>query len=193
MNKRSADDSKKKILQAARTVFAEYGYVQTSMRTIALQAGISVGGLYLYFKNKEELYLTFMQEGMNDLNDRMRDALCTIEDPVEAIRAFIDISIDFAHTHKEMIILQGRELGFSFGGEFKREFSRERRKMIEKIIREGMARGVFRSCDATETSKVIFNMLRGFVVSMVIDEESLFTPEECARLVLHGLLRRNDG
>jgi AcrR family transcriptional regulator len=160
------------------------------MRAIAREAGISVGGLYLYFKNKEELYLTFMQEGMNDLNGRTRGALHMIEDPVEAIIAFITISIDFARTHKEMIILQGRELGFSFGSDFKRKFSRERRTMIEGIIRAGVKTGIFRESDADETAKVLFNMLRGYVVSMVIDEESLFTPAECANLVLNGLLRR---
>src|SRR6266567_1964545 len=190
MNKRSADETKKKILTAARTVFADYGYAQANMRTIAQEAGISVGGLYLYFKNKEELYLTFMQEGMNDLNGRTEDALHTIEDPVEAITAFITISIDFARTHKEMILLQGRELGFSFGGDFKMRFSGERRKMIEGIIRTGVKTGAFRECDADEAAKVLFNMLRGYVVSMVIDEESLFSPEGCANVVLNGLLRR---
>ena len=190
MNKRSADETKKKILTSARTVFADYGYAQANMRAIAREAGISVGGLYLYFKNKEELYLTFMQEGMNDLNGRTRDSLLTIEDPVEAIIAFITISIDFARTHKEMIILQGRELGFSFGSDFKRKFSGERRKMIEGIIRTGVKTGIFRECNAADIAKVLFNMLRGYVVSMVIDEESLFTPAECPNLVLNGLLRR---
>ncbi len=190
MNKRSADETKKKILTAARTVFADYGYAQANMRTIAREAGISVGGLYLYFKNKEELYLTFMREGMNDLNGQTRDALHKIEDPVEAIIAFITISIDFARSHKEMIILQGRELGFSFESDFKRKFSGERRRMIEGIIRIGVQTGIFRECDADETAKVLFNMLRGYVVSMVIDEESLFTPAECANVVLNGLLRR---
>ena len=192
MNKRSADESRKRILEAALTVFAEYGYARASMRTIARQAGTSVGGLYLYFKNKEELYLTFLQEGLNDLNGRTQDALRALDEPVGAINAFIAISIDFARTHKESIILQGRELGFTFGSEFKRRFSRERRMMIENIIKKGTASGVFRACDAAEAAKVIFTMLRGFVVSMATDEESLFTADECARLVLHGLLRRSD-
>src|ERR1700686_5401720 len=125
MNKRSAEDSKLQILAAARIVFAEYGYAQASMRAIARQAGISVGGLYLYFKNKEDLYLTFMQDWMDNLKDRTQDALLKLDNPVEAITAFIAIGIDFAKTHKEIISLQGRELGFSFGSDFTKTFSRE--------------------------------------------------------------------
>lgn len=192
MNKRSAEDSKLKILAAARSVFAEFGYAQASMRTIARQAGISVGGLYLYFKNKEELYLTFMQDWMDNLKDRTQDALLKLDDPVEAITAFITIGVDFAKTHKEIITLQGRELGFSFGSDFTKTFSRERRNRIAEIISKGIEKGVFLECNADDAAKVIFNILRGFVVSMVMDEESLFTSEECVNLVLHGLLRRNN-
>ena len=83
MNKRSAEESKIKILGAARSIFAEHGYAEASMRAIARQAGISVGGLYLYFRNKEELYLTFMQDWMKKLNDRTRDALIDLDNQVE--------------------------------------------------------------------------------------------------------------
>ena len=193
MNKRSAEESRRTILAAARTVFAEQGYAHANMRDIARVAGISVGGLYLYFKNKEDLYQTFMLDWMNNLNDRTHEALTRFSDPVVAISAFITISIDFARTHKEMIILQGREWGFSFGVEMKRDFFLERRKMIAEIVRNGMDRGLFRGDDADGIAKVIFNVLRGFAVSMVIDEDALFSAEDCVNLVLNGLLRRNDG
>jgi AcrR family transcriptional regulator len=187
MNKRSAEETKKNILEAARIVFAEHGYAQASMRIIARAAGISVGALYLYFTNKEELYLTFVQEWMKHLNDRTQEALLNIDDPTEAIKAFISIAIDFARKNREIIILQGRELGFLFGIDLKREFFRERRRLIAGIIRNGMKRGIFRECDADEVAKIIFNTLRGYGVSMVLDEESLFATEAYVNLVLNGL------
>lgn len=192
MNKRSAEDTRQKILEAARAVFAEAGYAQASMRLIAGAAGISVGGLYLHFRNKEDLYLTFMQDWMKKLNDRTGVALESIDDPIDAIREFITISIDFARWNREIIILQGRELGFTFGIDRKREFFRERRRLIADIVRKGIDKGVFSECDADDAAKVIFNMLRGFVVSMVVDEEALFSAEAYADLVLNGLRRRND-
>lgn len=193
MNKRSAEESKRVILAAARTVFAEQGYARANMRDIAQVAGISVGGLYLYFKNKEDLFQTFMLDWTNNLNDRTHEALVQLADPVAAIRAFITISIDFARTHKEMIILQGREWGFTFGVEQRQDFFAERRRIIANIVRKGMETGLFRPCDADATARVIFNILRGFAVSLVIDEDALFPAEECVDLVVHGLLRRNDG
>jgi AcrR family transcriptional regulator len=192
MNKRSAGETKNNILEAARAVFAEQGYAQASMRHIARASGISVGGLYLHFRNKEDLYLTFMQDWMKRLNERTREALERIDDPIDAIRTFIAISIDFARTNREIIILQGREMGFTFGIDSKREFFRSRRRLIAEIIGKGIEKGAFRDCDADEAAKVIFNMLRGFIVSMVVDEEALFSAEAYAELVLNGLRRRNN-
>lgn len=192
MNKCSVEETKKKILEAARSVFVEQGYAQASMRLIARAAGISVGGLYLYFRNKEDLYLTFMQDWMQKLNDTTQEALEKIDDPIDAIRAFIMISIDFARWNREIIILQGRELGFTFGVDRKREFFRERRRLIADIIRRGIEKGDFHKCDADDAAKVIFNMLRGFIVSMVMDEEALFSADAYTDLVLNGLRRRNN-
>ena len=191
MNKRSAEETKKRILASARTVFVEEGYAQASMRQIARTSGISVGALYLHFRNKEKLYLTFVQEWMEQLNEETREALLDIDDPMEAMRAFIIITIEFVRRNREIIILQGRELGFHFGIELKREFFRERRGVIADIVRRGLAKGVFRECDADEAAKVIFNTLRGFGVSMVLDEDAMFASEACVDMVLHGLLRRN--
>ena len=50
------------ILRAAETLFADKGYHQTSMEQIADLAEVSVGTVYFYFKNKEDLLLKLMEE-----------------------------------------------------------------------------------------------------------------------------------
>jgi len=49
------DDQRTKIHQAAIDAFIRDGYQKASMRGIAESAGMSVGNLYRYFKNKEDL------------------------------------------------------------------------------------------------------------------------------------------
>jgi AcrR family transcriptional regulator len=163
------------------------------MRLIARNAGISVGCLYLYFENKDDLYLTLMQQWITKLDGETREVLAGITDPTEAVRAFITTTIRFTTEHKELIFLQGREFCFSFGLEMKQRFFRERRLLLKSLIEDGIDRKVFGECDPEEAAKVIFNTLRGYIVSMVIDEEALFSVEECCGLILNGLLRRNNG
>ena len=189
MNNRSGHETKKKIIHVAAKVFAEHGYAQANMRLISRSAGISVGGLYLYFKDKEELYLTLMNESLDYINRKTRETLKDIQDPKEAITNLIVLNINYAKSNSERILLQGRELGLSFGLEVKKKFFRERRRLIEEIIRDGVEKGVFRNCDPAEKAKIIFSLLRGFVVSIIIDDEALFSAEECVDLVLNGLLK----
>jgi AcrR family transcriptional regulator len=191
MNKRSGEETKKKILEVAGKVFSEYGYSRTNMRLVAGSAGISVGCLYLYFKNKEDLCLTLMKESLDDFNRETREALCGIHDPREALTTFVTLTADRAIGCKELYLLHAREHGFSFGMELKKNFFRERRRLIEDIIRDGVEKKIFRECNVMQTANVIFNVLRGFVVSLMIDDDALFSVEECVNVILNGVLARN--
>jgi AcrR family transcriptional regulator len=51
-------DTAKGILQAAHHLFIEHGYHGTSMRQIAQEAGIALGGIYNHFPSKEQLFET---------------------------------------------------------------------------------------------------------------------------------------
>ena len=53
---REKERRKQQILVAAKRVFSEKGFNKATMEDIAQEAELSPGTLYLYFKNKEELY-----------------------------------------------------------------------------------------------------------------------------------------
>lgn len=55
------DEVRKSIEDAAIKTFKEHGYVKASMRSIADEAGMSVGNLYRYYKNKETLFGMLVQ------------------------------------------------------------------------------------------------------------------------------------
>lgn len=50
------------ILQAAEILFAKEGYHQASIERIADQAEVSVGTVYFYFKNKEDILIQLLDE-----------------------------------------------------------------------------------------------------------------------------------
>ena len=50
------------ILKAAETLFANEGYNMASMEQIADAAEVSVGAVYFYFKNKEDLLIQLLEE-----------------------------------------------------------------------------------------------------------------------------------
>lgn len=52
---KKAERTRRHILETALRLFRERGYVGTTMRAIASEAGVSVGSAYYYFKSKEHL------------------------------------------------------------------------------------------------------------------------------------------
>jgi AcrR family transcriptional regulator len=190
VNKRSGIESKKRILTAAIKIFSEYGYKGTSMRMIARRADISVGGLYLYFKSKDDLYLSLMKTRLDDLMDKTREALEEVKDPAEALMTFIKLRLNYAREHRDLILALGRDPGFDFGIDVKRKFFRQQREVIEGIIKKGIASGRFRKFNTKEVAKVIFSLVRGFIASLVIEPDALFSTKECCDLILRGLLKK---
>ena len=53
---------RRRIQRAARSVFADKGYAKTSIEQIAREASLSVGAIYLYFRSKEDLYVSLLEE-----------------------------------------------------------------------------------------------------------------------------------
>jgi AcrR family transcriptional regulator len=59
---RKADETRRRILEAALAQFAERGFEETTMRQIAERAGVAAGATYYYFASKDELVLEFYRE-----------------------------------------------------------------------------------------------------------------------------------
>jgi AcrR family transcriptional regulator len=60
-------DRRRQILEASMICFAKRGFHQTSMHDISAEAGISVGLIYRYFKNKEEVIAALAAEHKKDI------------------------------------------------------------------------------------------------------------------------------
>jgi AcrR family transcriptional regulator len=73
MVQRPKTEIREAILRAAAAAFAQDGFEGASLGDIVERAGTSIGNLYKYFGNKEELFAKFMpQEFTADLTNRVR-------------------------------------------------------------------------------------------------------------------------
>ena len=60
--------TRKKLMQAARTLFAEQGYHATSIQAITSRAGTAAGAFYTYFRSKRQLLIVLMRELLERLH-----------------------------------------------------------------------------------------------------------------------------
>ena len=73
------------ILDAASKVFTRDGYVDARMSDVAAEAGLSLGGLYRYFENKEDLFASVIHDLHEELFRRSRSSTPIADDPETAL------------------------------------------------------------------------------------------------------------
>lgn len=67
------------VLGAAKALFLRNGYSRTSMEAVAKQCGVSKATLYGYFRGKEELFITVIEEHKNKLRTLVQDIIALNE------------------------------------------------------------------------------------------------------------------
>lgn len=97
---RQKEELKGKILEAARTLFIERGFEETSIRNIAERIEYSPTTIYLYFKDKDDIFYALHREGFVLLNQYFR-SLQEVEDPFERLKAIQKAYIRFALENRE--------------------------------------------------------------------------------------------
>lgn len=66
---RSKLDKRRRIGEAARAVFTEFGYERANMREIAKRAGVATGTLFLYAPDKRNLLLWILNADLDDVTE----------------------------------------------------------------------------------------------------------------------------
>jgi len=67
------EEVRNNILKAAICEFRENGFKNSSMRNIAKRSGMTVGNLYRYFDNKEDLFYTIVNPTFNRMKEAIND------------------------------------------------------------------------------------------------------------------------
>ena len=69
---RDKTQSHKRIIEAAKKEFMDHGFTDASLRRIAAEAGIQVGGLYKHFGSKEEMFASLVEPAIEGLMQLFR-------------------------------------------------------------------------------------------------------------------------
>ncbi len=89
-------ESRRRLMAAARRLFAERGYHATRPQDIARAAGLGHGTFYLYFEDKRDCFLAFVEEARQELAAATEARLAGLAGLEERIRATLETSWDYA-------------------------------------------------------------------------------------------------
>ena len=98
---REKEQRRNDIIDAAEKVFFARGWQTATMDDVAGAAELSKATLYLYFKNKEELYAAILSRGSDILHELFREAVETNESGIEQTAAIGRAYMRFHEEHRD--------------------------------------------------------------------------------------------
>jgi AcrR family transcriptional regulator len=189
------------LLEAARDLFFDKGYQDTTIEMITERAGVSTGTFYIYFKNKREIYMRLYADGIDIFHGMAKEAISwpgmSALARLSAIAhayyrfykeytAYFDI-LAFIHMHHAEL-KERSEMALMLD-----EKAIELLKMIEDVIKEGIETGEITPRDSWNATNALWGMMDGIVMLaerknvlvMGVDLDELF--KETIRIIFYGM------
>lgn len=207
--KRERQHRKNVIIDAAEKIIFSKGIEQATMKEIAREAELSKGTLYLYFKNKNELYIAIAKRGSDYLNSQFAKVFAGDHTGIELIRMLGETYLNFVRENPDYFhafqyyesLYDVKELQESEIAETCETNRREAMNYMVRALQIGMQDGTIDdSYDPRQLAVMLWSSTRGITTinhmknvghyfkvldDMEIKTESLF--EDFLRLIGTGI------
>jgi AcrR family transcriptional regulator len=104
-------NNRQAIVDAARIVFAELGYGETSIRDIVRKTGLASGTFYNYFNSKEEVFQALMDDSALRIRPALRDLRKKATTTEDFVRGTFQTYFEYISENRQMQSLMRRNTG----------------------------------------------------------------------------------
>lgn len=183
-----------RILEASLTVFARYGFKKTTVEDIAGELGMTKGNLYLYARNKRDLYIQTVAFGLKRWQQSVARAVEGIDDVVDQFQAICRTSYGYLAQDEDMrnIVIHDPAVFPLYPQEDPfYQINLESMEMVKAIICRGIDEAVFRPVDVDHLTAYIYSVYIMFIHKRYVKLEGKTTEgmfEAALDNLLNGLL-----
>jgi AcrR family transcriptional regulator len=149
------------IIEAAFCEFSRNGYATTTLERIAERAGVTKGTIYVYFENKEHLFISMVREFTKAAHENVQELYETHDGcTAELLRA--QFSFIYQHLVKDkrrrevvrMLIAESSRFP-ELADRYYDEILRPCLDMLKQVIRRGVDRGEIRQSAIIDSPQVV--------------------------------------
>lgn len=166
------------ILSAAEKVFAAKGFFPTTMSEIAETAEFGTGTLYKYFKSKEDLYFTLINEKTDEINRLVKSELLQKTSAIERIRKVLGLQLEFIERNRDFFRIYTSE-GSRFEWTVKDELGKGiHEKMVTyihilaEVMNQGIEGGEFRALNPMDLAHALVGIVNSYIFEWLISPQS---------------------
>jgi TetR/AcrR family transcriptional regulator, fatty acid metabolism regulator protein len=159
-------DKQQRILYAAESIFSNEGYDKATISKIAKAAEVAEGSIYGYFKNKEDLLYTMLQQRLKEHVESLSE-LFQITAPLRKLRRFVryHFSLYLNQPDFAKVFVVNGVFNYEFYRTHAHRHFREYLEQVNSILEEGKAAGCIRK---SVVNRVFMNLLMGAFSYMVL-------------------------
>ena len=167
-----SEERRPQIIDAAIRVFTRKGYRNATMPDVAREAGLSVGGVYWYFKGKDEIIAAILERIFDQDFSALTELLGAGAPAADRLQAFVDGYADSFEQWQWM-----NPIGMEFYGEAAHNekvrgvvlrYLERFRRALATLIEQGIQRGEFRAVDPMDTANVLLGMEEGLALLLAV-------------------------
>jgi AcrR family transcriptional regulator len=161
IRRRRKAERPQEILEAAFAEFSRNGYATTTLDRIAERAGVTKGTIYVYFENKEHLFISMVQEFTKSAHDTVQEMYEThassTADLLRAQFSFIYQHIVEDKRRREVVRMLIAEASRfpKLADRYYDEILRPCLDMLRQAIQRGVDRGEIRKSSIVDSPQVV--------------------------------------
>ena len=152
-------DKRRAIILAARELFTTVGYESTTIARVAGEAGVAVGTVYLYFKNKNDLLVAVKADWEEEVMTAVMRPEVSAIPFYRRVRPLIETVFDICARNTEMVQLMGMQAELI--GEHRPDPNPPIYSAMKAFLDEGRAAGTVRDLDTKATAVLAYGMFNG--------------------------------
>lgn len=169
---RGKQERRRKIMDAAKAVFAEAGYHGASIHAIIERAQIARGTFYLYFESKAAVFDSILDHAMTDLRARIHRIEVddpTAQPPQVQLRAQVVATLEYIVQDRPlaMLLLSAGHTPDAEAAERLDQFFGEVRDLLRRAFESGMELKLLRKVRPELAAAAMLGMIRGVVEQLV--------------------------
>jgi AcrR family transcriptional regulator len=193
------EDKRRKIMKAALGLFVRKGFDAATMGEVAAKAGIAKGTVYLYFKDKIDLYASLLSERITLLNQGVAEIAASDLPPTAKLEAIIRRNLEYiASEYPSSQFLVDTRAGHDpeVLKVIRTRISprlEETIVLIAQVLKEGIACKEFREMNTFDVAMQIFSLVNFHLMKRAIDKKPINPARETEsvkQLILNGITRR---
>lgn len=167
---REKEERRQSILQAAREVFFKNGFHRATVDSVAEQAEVSKGTVYLYFESKETILAHLLLEGLDELVGKLEQAYAAEESlPADERlqrlgRAYLRFFEEEPEYFRLLVAMDRGRFQDSVEPEVYQSVlsaSLEGLDWVERAIQQGIDEGIFCCCDVRPAASILWATMNG--------------------------------